>query len=333
MTSPTVKQLGEIGLLQYLRRFCPAEALADDGAVLSVAPGYQLVVTTDVLVEDVHFSDRTTRPEDVGWRATAANLSDLAAMGAEPLGITLGLGLPETTSLDWIGPFYQGIGACLSRYGGVILGGDLCRAPVVTVSITALGQVRPQHILRRSAALAGDAIVVTGNHGGARAGLELLLLQSQGATLSAIDQQCLIKAHQRPQPRFDVLPVLWQVCGLLSRPIAAMDSSDGLANAVLQICRESQVGAQIVRSQLPMPPALIQWRSETEALNWCLYGGEDFELVLALPPELAADFVAEVGEPAAIVGTFTDEPAVTLGDSQNGRAAETLSLEQGFQHF
>ncbi|MGP1371252.1 MAG: thiamine-phosphate kinase [Almyronema sp.] len=333
MTSPTVQQLGEIGLLQHLRQFCPTEAIADDAALLSVAPDHQLVVTTDVLVEKVHFSDRTTSAQDIGWRATAANLSDLAAMGAEPLGITLGLGLPPTTSLDWIEPFYQGMGACLSHYGGVILGGDLCRAPVITVAITALGQVRPQRVLRRSAAQAGDAIVVTGEHGASRAGLELLLKPESGKTLAAGDRQHLIKAHQRPRPRFDVLPTLWQVCATLNRPIAAMDSSDGLANAVLQICQESQTGAHLVRSQLPLPAVFTPWLNAAQALDWCLYGGEDFELVIALPPASAHHLVEQLGKSAAIVGTIVAEPTVTLRETAAAEPTATLTLEQGFQHF
>ncbi|WP_346292954.1 thiamine-phosphate kinase [Sphaerothrix gracilis] len=332
MMASTVRQLGEIGLLQHLRQFCPAGAIADDAAVLSVATGQQLVVTTDVLVQDIHFSDRTTDPYHVGWRATAANLSDLAAMGAAPLGLTLGLGLPPETALDWIDPFYQGIGACLEQYGGVILGGDLCRAPVITVAITALGQVPPSKVLRRSAARPGDALVVTGYHGASRAGLELLLHPQKGQALAETERQPLIQAHQQPRPRFDVLPALWQVCESCNRPIAAMDSSDGLANAVLQICRESQTGAQLERSRLPVPPCFSGWLAGETALDWCLYGGEDFELVLALPPHLAAALVEKIGPPAAIVGQITADSGITLRD-KNGAAIATLSLESGFQHF
>ncbi|MFM6403188.1 MAG: AIR synthase related protein, partial [Microcystis sp.] len=105
----TVKDLGEQGLLPILQKYCPAEIIGDDGAILSLKDGYSLVVTTDVLVNNVHFSDLTTSPEDVGWRAAAANLSDLAAMGAEPLGITVGLALTPNLAIDWLEGLYRGL--------------------------------------------------------------------------------------------------------------------------------------------------------------------------------------------------------------------------------
>ena len=109
----TVKDLGEQGLLPILQKYCPAEIIGDDGAILCLKDGYSLVVTTDVLVNNVHFSDLTTSPEDVGWRAAAANLSDLAAMGAEPLGITVGLALTPDLAIDWLEGLYRGLSSCL----------------------------------------------------------------------------------------------------------------------------------------------------------------------------------------------------------------------------
>jgi thiamine-monophosphate kinase len=123
----TVKDLGEQGLLPILQKYCPAEIIGDDGAILSLKDGYSLVVTTDVLVNNVHFSDLTTSPEDVGWRAAAANLSDLAAMGAEPLGITVGLALTPNLAIDWLEGLYRGLSSCLQVYQTAIVGGDVCR--------------------------------------------------------------------------------------------------------------------------------------------------------------------------------------------------------------
>jgi thiamine-monophosphate kinase len=157
----TVKDLGEQGLLQRLQGFCPSELVGDDAAVLEIDSGHSLVVTTDLLVDGVHFSDRTTSPEDVGWRSAAANLSDLAAMGASPIGITVALGLPGNVPLSWVESLYQGLYDCLQRYQTPIVGGDVCRSSVITVSITAFGQVLPQRVIRRSLAQPGDAIAVT----------------------------------------------------------------------------------------------------------------------------------------------------------------------------
>lgn len=336
----TVQTVGEQGILHLVRRFCPAVVVGDDGAVLALAPGQQLVVTTDVLIDGVHFSDQTTAPADVGWRAAAANLSDLAAMGAMPLGLTVGLGLPGDRPLTWVEALYQGLADCLAAYGGAIVGGDVVRSPVTTVAITAFGQVHPNQIIRRTTAQPRQAIVVTGVHGAARAGLELLLHPGCGAVLSDRDRQILIHAHQRPRPRLDVLPMLTELLG--EQPpqpwaIAGMDSSDGLADAIIQLCQASGVGARIRYPALPLPPSFTPWLPPATALDWMLYGGEDFELVLCLEPELATELVHKLGQDAAIIGTTTVDPAIRLVELTALDSAPSteapLTLEQGFQHF
>jgi thiamine-monophosphate kinase len=329
-----VKDIGEQGLLERLQRFCPPEIIGDDAAVLVTAPEQSLVVTTDLLIDGVHFSDVTTSPEDAGWRAAAANLSDLAAMGATPLGITVGLGLPGEVSVNWVERLYQGMTECLQKYNTLIVGGDVVRSPVKTLAITAFGQATPDRIIRRSAAVVGDAIVVTGVHGASYAGLQLLLHPEMRQNLNNTKQQALIKAHQRPQPRLDVLPILWEILTPDSPlSIAGMDSSDGLADAILQICRASGVGAILERRQIPLPAAFDHWLTEQQALEYALYGGEDFELVLCLPQELAHTLVQKLGQGAAIVGTITAESKVLLHDQQQKFPDQVLSLSQGFQHF
>jgi thiamine-monophosphate kinase len=327
----TVKDIGEQGLLQRLQSFCPPEIVGDDAAVLEIESGYSLVVTTDMLVDEVHFSDRTTSPEDVGWRAAAANLSDLAAMGASPVGITLALGLPGEVAISWVEALYNGLYDCLQQYQTPIVGGDICRSSVITVSITAFGRVLPQRVIRRSLAKAGDAIVATGFHGCSRAGLELLLHPESGRSLDEISKKALIKAHQRPKPRLDVLEHLRAVVG--EQSVAGMDSSDGLADAVVQICRCSGVGARIERQAIPISSALRQFVSPEQALEWVLYGGEDFELVLCLSTQLAQALVDRVGTGAAIIGAITAEPTVELIDRSGKHSPRQLTLSEGFQHF
>ena len=350
VSSLLVRDIGEQGLLERLQRFCPRDIVGDDAAVLSSPEsGQSLVVTTDVLVDGVHFSDRTTSPEDVGWRAAAANLSDLAAMGASPLGITVGLSVTGDVEVSWVEQLYQGMTQCLQQYNTPIVGGDVCRSPVITVSITAFGQVFPNRVIRRCAAKVGDAIVVTGVHGASRAGLEVLLNAEFGKHLSEDERSHLIQAHQRPKPRLDVLPILWKILDSQSLPpltppyqggeaksnihMAGMDSSDGLADAVLQICRASGVGAKIERASIPLPPALSQLLSPEQALDWAVYGGEDFELVLCLPSEPAEVLVEQLGEGATVIGTITTGQQVWLTDSRGNYADELLTMTRGFQHF
>ncbi|WP_341736709.1 thiamine-phosphate kinase [Microcoleus sp. CAWBG640] len=411
-----IKDIGEQGLLKILQKFCPPEIVGDDCAVMVTSPNQSLAVTTDMLVDGVHFSDRTTSPYDAGWRAAAANLSDLAAMGARPLGVTVALAVAADTAVLWVEEFYRGMTACLQVYQTPIAGGDVVRSPVVTVAITAFGEVERDRIISRSQARSGWAIVATGVHGASRAGLELLLNPEFGQNLTTGDRATLILAHQRPQPRLDVLPVLWEILGCedgmepplspplakggkpdlnspplgkegkpdlnspplgkegkpdlnspplskggpggvnsptlmnedlnsppLSKggpggvnspiPIAGMDSSDGLADAIIQICLASGVGAKVDRPKIPIPHIFSELISTETALEWALYGGEDFELVLFLPLVQAQLLVEKIGNGAAIVGMTTDSTDIWLTDSSGIYPDVVLKLDRGFQHF
>ena len=241
MNTPTIADLGEHEVLRRLRPFCAA-VVGDDAAVLPLPEGEQLVVTTDVLVDGVHFCDRTLPPRSLGWRAAAVNLSDLAAMGAHPLGLTVGLTLPANTTWSWLEALYQGITDCLHHYGGTIVGGDLCRSDYRSLAITALGSVAPARALYRRQAQARQTLIATGVHGASRAGLALLLGELDEVSEGAV----WIQAHQRPVPRFDAISVLQTLMPHTAK-VAVMDSSDGLADAVIQICRQSQVGAALDR--------------------------------------------------------------------------------------
>lgn len=334
MHQPTVADIGELGLLKRLQPFCASDLIGDDAAVLPTSSEIvSHVITTDVLVEGVHFSERTTSAQDVGWRAIAANLSDLAAMGAGPIGVTVGLSLPGTVTVNWVEGVYEGMDACLETYGGTILGGDICRSSQTSLAITALGQVSPHRVIRRNRAQPGQVIVTTGYHGASRAGLEVLLYPERGQSLAIEDQKSLSLIHQRPQPRLDVVGLLKDLAATEFEAIAGMDSSDGLANAVLHLCQASGVGARLVRSRLPIPPALGPWVGEETALDWCLYGGEDFELVLCLSAEMALELLPQMGSNAAIIGTVEPTPEVLLVDEPQDDSGIMLTWDGGFQHF
>ena len=326
-SGPTVADLGEHEVLRRLHRFC-APAVGDDGAVQSLPAGEQLVVTTDVLVDDVHFCDRTLPPLALGWRAAAVNLSDLAAMGAAPVGLTVGLTLPEDTSWAWLEQVYQGLGDCLGQYGGAIIGGELCRGKYRSLASTALGSVPRHRALYRSRAQTDQTLVTTGAHGASRAGLALL--QEDLEPTDKLDQ-AWIKAHQRPVPRFDAVAILRGLdCG---GAIAVMDTSDGLADAGIQICTQSGVGAALLRSTLPIPPGLVEAVGRSTAERWTLYGGEDFELVLCLPPDRAVALLSDCGDAAAIVGTVTAGREVLLVEHPDDPSGLPLTWDSCFQHF
>ncbi len=337
-----ISDRGEQELLKLIQPYCLPNTIGDDGAVLHPPAGCELVVTTDVLVDGVHFSDQTTTAFDVGWRAVAANLSDLAAMGAVPLGITVGLSLPPQLPVVWLEQLYTGMQACLERYGTGIIGGDLTRSSIITVAITALGAVKADRIIARSTARVGDSILVTGYHGDSHAGLQLLLdpqlsrdlrMFTDAADLQ-VHRQRLITAHQRPQPRLDILPIIEELRAGASEifPISGMDSSDGLADAIDQICRSSRVGAILTRSSLPISPSLSQLFPDT-AVSSALYGGEDFELVLCLPAPIAMALVDKIGRDAAIIGTITRSPDIILVDDSGKYPTIEIDRQSGFQHF
>lgn len=320
-----ISAIGEAGLLQIVQRYCPDQVVGDDAAVLA-APKGQLVVTTDVLVEGVHFSDLTTPAHAVGWRAVAANLSDLAAMGSRPLALLVGLGLPGSTPVAWVEELYRGMQACCAPWGAELVGGDLCRSPQRFVAITALGSVQPGRAIERKRAQPGDWLIVTGPHGDARAGLELLLHPEQGSSAAAAEREQLIRAHQYPRPRLDLLPLLEGIPDPLR--LAGMDTSDGLADALVQVCQTSGVEARIEAERIPISAAL-QHVFPGQALEWALYGGEDFELLLSAEPALAQRLLEQLPG-ATWIGEVTGwdpQGTVWLSDGQ------PLSRQHAFQHF
>ena len=347
----TLADLGEWELIRRLGAFAPPDQFTDDAALLPASGDSPLVVNTDVLVEGIHFSDATTAAADVGWRATAANLSDLAAMGCTAVvGITVALVAPAATPWPWVAEVYGGIKAALQAYGGVLLGGDCSGGSQRLLAITALGTwaaaatgaatagCQPGEIvrsgpIRRGDGLPGDLLVSTGPHGLSRLGLALLqgTIPAGGLDPSLVERA--IQAHRRPQPRFDAVRAL-----IASRPAplnwrgGGCDSSDGLAAAAAAIAASSGCAAQLNRDALPLDPAMADL---PQAAAWCLGGGEDFELVLALQPPWAEALIAALPGTTRI-GELVAGQAGALGWSDGapwGLGDGGSSAAKGFSHF
>jgi thiamine-monophosphate kinase len=337
----TLADLGEWQLIRRLAAFAPAGAF-DDDAALRAAGGegaLDLVVNTDVLVEDLHFSEATTTAADVGWRAAAANLSDLAAMGCtEVVGLTVGLVAPATTPWTWVEGVYGGLREALDRFGGALLGGDCTGGSQRLLAITALGRLAEEGgPIRRRDGRPGDLLVCTGPHGLSRLGLALLrgeLGRARNADrsggLAGDLSDRAIAAHRRPVPRFDAVRALigcrppqteWRVSGC--------DSSDGLSAAVAAIATASGCAARLDRQSLPLDPAMAAL-SGAEA--WCLGGGEDFELLLSLEPDWAAALLAALPG-TTVIGGLQKGPAGALGWSDGSPWPAASSGSNGFQHF
>ncbi len=323
----TLAELGEAELLRRLARFAPPGQLSDDTSALAFDTR-PLLVNTDVLVDDIHFSDGTTSPADVGWRAVATNLSDLAASGAVAVdGITVALVAPGNTPWSWVDNLYRGISEALNCYGGILLGGDCSAGSQKLISVTALGRQGPLR-LHRADACPGDWLVTSGAHGLSRLGLALLqgdpALDDSSALADNLQQQA-ISQHRRPIPRLDALTSLLESKpGGLPWRAAGTDSSDGLLAAVKALCNSSECGAQLSHDWLPKAEG---WPAGDLWDQWCLNGGEDFELVLSLPADWAQRWLEHQPHSRRIGSITANSNEIVWSDS-------TVPVATGgFDHF
>jgi thiamine-monophosphate kinase len=269
--------LGEFDLIhRYFER--PIEqrqdvivGIGDDGAVVRVPPGVELVLTSDTLVAGVHFSEDIP-PEDLGYRALAVNLSDLAAMGARPAWATMALTLPQAEEA-WLAAFAQGFFELAQRFSVALIGGDLTRGPL-SITVQTHGFVPEGRALRRSGAQAGHYIYVTGTLGDAA-----LALTPRLAELTDTYRPYLLGRLYRPSPRVSE--------GMILRAIAssAIDISDGLIADLGHILEASHVGAVLEVDRLPLSTALRKIKDKKYGWELALTGGDDYELCFTLPPE------------------------------------------------
>ncbi len=287
----TLQQLGEKEIISRLKRFMPLGQLDDDTADIKKHTA-ELIINTDALVEDVHFSEKTIAGHDVGWKAVSTNLSDLICSGAnEIIGITVGLIAPPKTSWKWVENVYEGMYECLQEFGGDILGGDCSKGNQKILSITAIGKLGPLRI-HRAHALPGDILIASGPHGLSRLGLALLLSENfpNKTDIGEKLKEEAINAHIRPNPAQKAVNTLKKCKPKgLSWRAAGTDSSDGLLEAVQSICESSKCQAVLDMQNLPQHE---DWPTGEHWRQWCLQGGEDYELILSLPKEWGEAFIA-----------------------------------------
>ncbi len=323
-----LSDLGEERILQRLKQYMEVGQIDDDTAVIQTK-AKDLIINTDILIEDIHFNETTSTPKNIGWKAVAVNVADLAASGVEEIiGITVGLAAPPSTSWHWVDNIYQGIQAALNEYGGKLLGGDCSSSKQRMLSITAIG-IKGKVNLHRSNAKPGDLIVVSGPHGLSRLGLSLLLSNNIKDTSQLSDSVKLkaIKAHQEPQAPVIALQKLIQ-CKPKTVPwrAAATDSSDGLLNAVKCICKSSNCTALLDQTNLPISN---EWPNNKNWDELCLHGGEDFELVVSLPAIWAKAWLGSLPESKVIGKMSAGYPEAIWS---NGKKIKTSSKIE-FEHF
>ena len=323
-----------LGECELIRRFFMREGgargqgvvlgIGDDAAVLAMPPGAELIAAVDTIVAGRHFP-LGTDARSIGHRALAVNLSDLAAMGATPAWATLALTMPSVDAA-WLTRFSAGLLELADEYGVALVGGDTTEGPL-TVSMQVLGHVPRGMALRRDGARAGDLLAVTGTLGDAGAGLAFTVAPPPATSGPASpDVAALVQRFDYPTPRVRF--------GLAARGIAsaAMDLSDGLLGDLPKLARASGLAAHVAVQRLPLSDAMRAAVSVNQARDWALAAGDDYELLLAVPPARFADLesaAARLNLRLTAVGELHDGSGVTW--SLDGR--DFLPVARGYEHF
>jgi thiamine-monophosphate kinase len=339
VSAATAAALGERGLIARIRARLPEPppwlqvGAGDDAAVAVPERGTLDVLTTDALVEGVHFDWRFSTPADVGWKALAVNVSDVAAMGATSRVALLSLAIPDALPLETIDGILDGFLAMAASARVTLAGGNITRSPgPLVIDVTVTGFARPRRILTRSGARPGDAIYVTGEVGAASAGLGWLRAYADGLGREPRDagERACVERYRRPDPRARI----GALAGRNRAASACMDLSDGLADAIAQIAGASGVGAVVEAEALPVPAAAARLfeTSGVDPILAALAGGDDYELVFAVPRRMRGRLATVArqarGVPLTRIGEFTRERAVRLN-----RAGAEEPLPSGFVHF
>jgi len=318
--------LGEFGLIDRLAKMAARKderlliGIGDDAAAWKGDSSIQLA-TVDSFIQGVHFPSGTASWQELGWKALAVNLSDIAAMGGAPRYALVSLALPPDTEVDNVTTLYTGLLELAKKYKVTIVGGDISNAPMVIVNVTVLGSNPKKQILTRSSAQAGELIAVTGYLGAAAAGLEMLTKKLKFEPKAAAHFR---QAFFRPTPRISEGQLL-----LEQGVKTAIDISDGLVADLGQICKASKVGARIDANRVPVEP-LVKAGFGDRALELALTGGEDYELLFTAKAEVIARIKKAASCPVKAIGEITAGQGVTVVDLRG----KPLELGRaGWEHF
>lgn len=332
-----LREIGEFGLIERLRaKLDPADqtvvvGIGDDAAILTYNPNSHVAVTTDMLVEGVHFRDDTMDFRSLGWKSMAASFSDIAAMGGVPRHATVSLAIPPTYEVEKLEQLYEGVAEICKEFGAHVIGGDIVKTdgPLV-ISVTVNGEVEPGKALLRSGARPGDLVFVTGSIGGSAAGLACLE-SGRRSLLPPEEQLVLIEQHRRPMPQVKAGRILLDNGACTS----CNDISDGLASELNEIASASGVAIRIAENRLPIKPQVKNFAriSGESAVEWALFGGEDYQLTGTLDP-LGYSAVVTAFQmlriPFTLIGRVTHGSGVVLEHTAGG---ETLLTARGYNHF
>ena len=281
---------GEFELIAHLTRGLSSRSdvalgVGDDCAILDLNSAILLLATCDSLVDGVHFTRQFSSPEQIGRKAVAVNLSDIAAMGGEPRYALVSLILPSDLPRSYVDNLYAGIRHEAAHYATTIVGGNIAsssKSTSLVIDITLLGTIERDHAIPRSGAHSGDTLMVTGTPGDSAAGLYTLLHPDSRYLHDA--QEALRTVHRTPQPRIRVGRILSQFGPAIIT--AMLDISDGLSGDLSHLCTRSKVGARVELAHLPLSPSMrsVAARIDYDPFSWALHGGEDYELLFTVSP-------------------------------------------------
>ena len=306
---------------------CVRLGIGDDAAILKPRPGREMIVSSDFLIEGVHFLPADP-PNAVGYKALARAVSDLAAMGAEPLSFLLNLAMPSARTGAWLDKFLKGMDQATRKFRIPLIGGDLANNEKVAVCVVVIGDVPSGRAVQRSGARPGDLIYVSGKLGAARLGLEISLKRFDKRR----DARSLLASHLCPSPRLELGS--W----LASHRVATamMDISDGLSIDLARLCESSRVGAVVYADCIPEARIPEPWRrrlrlSPSAALGFALNGGDDYELVFTVPERGVKQLKrAPGGVRLTCIGEVTRKREILL---INSTGQESLLQIHGWDHF
>ncbi len=336
-----LSKLGEFGLISRFqsrlkyRSSQVIQGIGDDCAVLSLNNGNYQVLTTDALVETVHFNLKTHTPEQLGWKTMAVNISDIAAMGAQPKFAVLSVGIPNSVAVDFLDRFYKGVNQASQKYKVALVGGDTVSSPKhLFINLALLGETRKKRVFTRSGARPGDKIFVTGTLGDSAFGLKILKSRRKKWAGSEIHKKQCVLRHLKPEPRVEAASWLAKS---KHRVTSMIDISDGLTQDLGHILKAGKVGAELWESDIPISESLLKSSviNGLSALPLALSGGEDYELLFTLAPEdvtnLEKESITKVDQPVTQIGVITARKGIRL-ISKNGRS-KMLQRPMGFNHF
>jgi thiamine-monophosphate kinase len=335
-----ISQLGEFGLIDHLTKNIELKqassllGVGDDAAVIDHF-GKQTVISTDLLLEGVHFDLMYTPLKHLGYKSVVVNLSDIYAMNATPTQILMSVGVSNRFSVEAITEFYEGVYAACEKYGVDLIGGDTTASQKgFLISVTAIGEVTPDKYVKRSTAQKGDLLCVSGDLGAAYVGLLFLerekkiYLEAPGVQPDLEGESYVVGKLLKPEARKDIIEFLddAEIC-----PTAMMDISDGLSSELLHLCKQSQLGCVLYEDKLPIAEAMrnAAFKFEIDPTACALSGGEDYELLFTIAQ---ADYdKLLLNEQISVVGYMTEaEQGANILTKAGGKHAITA---QGWNHY